>query len=399
MTRICCTSWKNSHADDNYLEEYELYYFRRISNSTCMFLLVVVLLFILAVLMYVRQPKFGSIPVGERLQRLQNSPHYSAGSFQNLNVTPNFTEGSGYVTVMREVLFGKDARATPAGVLPSVKTDLHALRPDENVLVWFGHSSYFLQVDGKRILVDPVLSGAASPLRFTMPSFAGTDIYTVADFPDLDYLFLSHDHWDHLDYTTIVGLKPKVGKVICSLGVGAHLERWGYTLSGILEKDWNETVLLDDGFTVHTVPARHFSGRGFVRNRALWTAYVLQTPSLRLFLGGDSGYDTHFVEIGATYGPFDLVMLECGQYNRNWKYIHMMPEEVVQAARELRAKRLFPVHWGKFPLAMHAWDEPILRVTAAAKNAGMPLVHPMIGEQVNLTNEEQVFSEWWVGIR
>lgn len=363
-----------------------------------MLLLITLLAFVLAVFIYLKQSKFGRTPSGERLERVKKSPHFREGAFQNLSPTPNFTEGATYPKVMREVLFGKKTRVKPAVALPALKTDLHALEPSDNVLVWFGHSSYFMQVDGKRILVDPVLSGAAAPIRSFMPSFKGTDVYAVADIPDIDYLFVSHDHWDHLDYPTIVQLKPRIGQVICSLGIAEHLERWGFEHSKIIEKDWNEAITLNDGFSAHTAPARHFSGRGLARNKALWTAFVLQTPTLRIFIGGDSGYDTHFAEIGAAHGPFDLVILECGQYNKNWKYIHMMPEEVVQAAQDLGAKRLLPVHWGKFPLSSHAWDEPMIRVTAAAKNAGMPLLHPLIGEKVDLNDEGQVFSAWWLGI-
>ncbi len=363
-----------------------------------MLFILSLLAFVLVTFIYLQQPKFGRTPSGERLERVKKSPHFREGAFQNLSPTPNFTEGATYPRVMREVLFGKKTRVKPAGILPALKTDLHALNPSENVLVWFGHSSYFMQIDGKRILVDPVLSGAAAPIRSFMPSFKGSDAYNVADIPDIDYLFISHDHWDHLDYPTIVALKPRIGRVICSLGIAEHLERWGFEPARIIEKDWNEAIALGDGFSAHTVPARHFSGRGLARNKALWTAFVLQTPTLRLFIGGDSGYDTHFAEIGAAHGPFDLVILECGQYNKNWKYIHMMPEEVVHAAQDLCAKRLLPVHWGKFPLSSHAWDEPMIRVMVAAKANGMPLLHPLIGEKVNLNEEEQAFSAWWVGI-
>ena len=363
-----------------------------------MLFILLPLAFVLVTYIYLQQPKFGSTPAGERLERVKKSPYFREGAFQNLNPTPNFTEGATYPKVMREVLLGKKTRVKPAGTLPALKTDLHALEPSENVLVWFGHSSYFMQIDGKRMLVDPVLSGAASPIRSFMPSFKGSDVYTAADIPDIDYLFISHDHWDHLDYPTIVQLQPRIGMVICSLGTAAHFERWGFEASRIIEKDWNEAIPLDDGFSAHTVPARHFSGRGFARNKALWTAFVLQTPTLRIFIGGDSGYDTHFTEIGAAHGPFDLVMLECGQYNKNWKYIHMMPEEVVSAAQDLRAKRLLPVHWGKFPLSSHAWDEPITRVNAAAEKAGLAIWYPMIGEKVDLKNETPVFFKWWEGL-
>jgi L-ascorbate metabolism protein UlaG (beta-lactamase superfamily) len=242
------------------------------------------------------------------------------------------------------------------------------------------------------------LSGGASPLSFTTRAFKGTDAYTVDDIPEIDYLFISHDHWDHTDHATLVKLKPKIKQVICGLGTGEHLEHWGYDVNKIVEMDWNEETTLDSGFVAHTVPARHFSGRAFQRNKSLWVSYVLHTPSLKIFIGGDSGYDTHFLEIGNNFGPFDLVILENGQYDKSWKYIHMMPEEVLQAAKDLRAKSLFPVHSAKFALANHAWDEPLKRITLLNSGLNMPLVTPLIGEPVNLADSTQRFSSWWEGI-
>jgi len=275
------------------------------------------------------------------------------------------------------------------------------LKLDSNidVLVWFGHSSYFIQIDGKKILVDPVLSGSASPLSFTTKAFKGSDPYKADDIPEIDYLFITHDHWDHLDYDTIIKLKPKIKKVICPLGLGENLEYWGYNPTIIIEKDWNEKIILDSSFTAYTVPARHFSGRSFQRNKSLWTAFVLHTPTFKFYIGGDGGYDTHFAEIGKTFGEFDLAILENGQYNDKWKYIHMKPEEVLQAAKDLKAKRLLPVHSSKFALALHPWNEPLKRITAANKQINLPLLTPIIGEQVKLKDSIQFFPEWWEGIQ
>lgn len=255
-----------------------------------------------------------------------------------------------------------------------------------------------MQIEGKRFLVDPVFSGSASPVPGTVKAFKGTDRYTVDDLPPVDYLVISHDHYDHLDYETIVKLKDKVKMVICGLGVGAHFEHWGYPAGKIIESDWNNTIPLDGGFRIHTTPARHFSGRGFTRNNTLWMSYVLQTPKKKIYIGGDSGYDTHFAEIGNQYGPIDLAILENGQYNLAWEAIHMLPEQVFQAAKDLKAKRLFPVHSSKFTLAMHAWDEPLTKVTAFAKAEAFPLVTPVIGEMVDLNDTAHVFPEWWKGL-
>ncbi|CAG5068519.1 hypothetical protein DYBT9623_01250 [Dyadobacter sp. CECT 9623] len=359
-----------------------------------MIFLVILALLVGGVLVFMQQPQFGRKPTGTRLERIKQSPNYRDGEFQNQSNTPALTEGSSYLKVLTKFFFGKSKFNIPGALIPSQKTDLLKLDPKENVLVWFGHSSYFMQIDGKTFLVDPVLSGSASPISFTTPSFKGSDVYTVADFPAIDYLLISHDHYDHLDYKTILELKPKVKQVITGLGTGEHFEYWGYEPSKVIEKDWDETVDLGAGFQIHITPGRHFSGREFARNKALWVSMVLQTPNKKIFIGGDSGYDQHFKKIGEQFGEFDLVLLECGQYNEAWKYIHMMPEEIVTAAKELHAKKLMPVHWAKFSLALHDWNEPIQRASLEAKKQNMPLVTPLIGQKVDLDGE-QVWEEWW----
>jgi L-ascorbate metabolism protein UlaG (beta-lactamase superfamily) len=359
-------------------------------------IIIIVLLFVIGWI-FMRQPQFGKLASGKRLELIMQSPHYKAGKFMNLHPTSNLAEDVSYFTVIKEFFFGKSKRSRPASPLPSEKTNLLTLEPNADVLVWFGHSSYFIQIDEKKILVDPVFSGHASPVSFTTKSFPGTDIYNTDDFPDLDYLFITHDHWDHLDYETLLKLKPKVKKIITALGVGAHLEYWGFDSSKIVEKDWDEEIILEDGFRACTTAARHFSGRGFSRDKSVWTSFVLETPTRKFFLGGDSGYDTHFAKIGADYGPFDLAILECGQYNRYWKYIHMMPEEMVQAGIDLQAKKILPVHWAKFSLSLHSWDEPIIRAKAEALTRNMILVSPLIGQSVNL-NDPIAFSSWWENI-
>ncbi len=359
-------------------------------------ILAVILFLVLVVYLFMQQPQFGRNPTGARLERIRQSPNYKNGQFQNLSPTPMLTEGASYFTVMKEFLFGDKARRTPADSLPGKKTDLLHLDPAEDLLIWFGHSSYFLQLDGRKFLVDPVFSGSASPVKFTTRSFQGSDRYSPEDFPEIDYLFITHDHWDHLDYETVKALEPKVKRVITGLGVGAHLERWGYSAGKITEKDWNEEFLPEEGFKVNTAPARHFSGRGFKSNASLWMSFILTTPSKRIYLGGDSGYDAHFKAIGEEFGPFDLVILENGQYDKSWKYIHMMPEEVVQAAQDLGAKMLFPGHWGKFSLSNHAWDEPVKRLTEEAKRKGMPVLHPLIGDTVILSGDFKKGTAWWM---
>jgi L-ascorbate metabolism protein UlaG (beta-lactamase superfamily) len=244
-----------------------------------------------------------------------------------------------------------------------------------------------------------VFSGNASPVPGTVKSFKGTDVYTAADLPAIDYLFISHDHYDHVDYETLLAQKDKIGKVICGLGVGAHFEHWGYPASKIIERDWNEKIDLGGGFVAYTTPARHFSGRGFARNNTLWLSYVLQSPTLKIFIGGDGGYDTHFADIGSRFGPIDLAILDNGQYDAAWRYIHTLPDEVLKAARDLKARRLFPVHSSKFVLANHPWDEPLAKITELNQAYHFPLVTPMIGEIVRLDEVDQPFKQWWVGVK
>jgi L-ascorbate metabolism protein UlaG (beta-lactamase superfamily) len=353
----------------------------------------------IAIFLFIKLPMFGALASGERLERIKKSPQFKNGSFANINNTPDLTEGVSIPTVLWDFLTRGSDEKTPKNPIPSKKTDLSTIGLEENVLIWFGHSSYFIQLDGVRILVDPVFSGAASPISFTTPAFAGTDIYTVDEFPAIDYLIISHDHWDHLDYKTVMELKPKVGKVICGLGVGAHFERWGFPLEQLVELDWHDDLQLADSMKLTALPERHFSGRGFSRNKSLWCSYAIQSANFSIFIGGDSGYDNHFAEIGTAFGEFDLAILENGQYNKNWKYIHMMPEETILAAKDLNAKALMPVHSGKFALSMHAWYEPLTEVSALNKETGLPLVTPMIGEKVVLGEKFPNYEKWWENVR
>lgn len=362
-----------------------------------MFVLPILIVFFLVfIFLFLNHPQFGKRPTGKDLERIQKSPNFANNSFQNLSHTPDLTEGVTFFEVLKEFIFNKNELKRPSQQIPTLKTDLLHLNPTENIVVWFGHSSYFIQIDGKKILVDPVLSPTASPVSFTTKAFEGTNIYTTDDFPEIDYLFISHDHWDHLDYQTIKKLKPKIQKVITGLGTGSHFRHWGFDPSIILEYDWNETSTLDDGFVVTVVPSRHFSGRSFRRNKALWVSFVLQTPSAKLFLGGDSGYDSHFKAIGDEFGPFDLVFLENGQYDKSWKYIHMTPDQVLQAANDLQAKVLFPVHSCKFVLANHNWDEPLSRISELVQhnNTALLLITPLIGEKTPI-NKNKIFPKWW----
>lgn len=342
--------------------------------------------------------EFGKNPWGQRLERIKKSSNYKNGQFHNLNHTPAFGKNYTMSKVIYERLFKKYPRLRPTDSIPTNKTNIHQINPKENLLIWFGHSSYFIQIEGVKILVDPVFSKNASPIPNTAKPFKGTDVFGVEDFPSIDYLFISHDHYDHLDYKTVWALRDKVESVVCGLGVGSHLEYWGYQSEKIIERDWYEQINIKHGCNIFIEPARHFSGRGLVRNKTLWVSFVLKSPSLTLFLGGDSGYDTHYKAIGNKYGPFDLAILENGQYNEAWPYIHETPEEVLKAAQDLKAKRILPVHSSKFRLATHSWDEPLIKLSKLNESYNFQLVTPIIGEIVNLEMEDQKFKKWWEGM-
>lgn len=353
--------------------------------------LVVLLYFIIT-----SQEVFGAEAKGKRLERMQQSKHFKNKQFQNLSHTPSLAEGHSMPEVMYDFFFKKkNPLLKPLKNIPSIHTNLKNFPKDQDVFVWLGHSSYYIQTDGVSFLIDPVLSLYGSPFKFFNKAFSGADIFKPEDIPNLDYLVITHDHYDHLDYPTVKALKDRVGKVILPLGVGAHLERWGYKEEQLIEEEWDAEVVLKNNIKITYTPARHFSGRKVKRNVTLWTSYVLETPTKKVFLGGDSGYDTHFKMIGEKYGPFDYAIIENGQYNEAWKYIHALPEDVVQACIDLKAKNIIPVHSSKFALALHAWNEPLEKVTTLGKDKNLHILTPLIGEPVDLNKSDNQFKTWW----
>lgn len=351
----------------------------------------------LLVFLFFQHPQFGKLPTGKQLERIKQSANYNKGQFWNQVATPALAKNTNYWMVITKLLFQATPRKRPTAALPTLKTDLKNLSPHENVLVWFGHSSYFIQAEGLKILVDPVLSCNASPLPFGTRCFKGTNTYSAADFPQIDYLLITHDHWDHLDYPSVKKLKPKISMVIGGLGTAAHFRAWGFEPDSIKEMDWYEQRDLKKGSSLHVLPARHFSGRTLRRNPSLWVSFCLSTSKRKLYLGGDSGYGPHFKAIGERLGPFDLAILENGQYNPDWRYIHLLPEQFYPAANDLRAKSVLPVHHSKFSLARHSWDEPLKAVAAARKSRDPRLLTPRIGEKVNL-DVPQDYDAWWESI-
>ncbi len=333
-------------------------------------------------------PGFGRLPRGERRERVLNSPNYRDGQFRNLEPSPLMADGKGLVHSMLEFLFGKKEGLRPDHPITAVRTDLRSLAPDSDLVVWFGHSSYLVQTDGRRALVDPVFLSAA-PLSFLNRPFKGADLYRPEDMPDIDYLVITHDHWDHLDHGTVKALMPRIRAVVCPLGVGEHFEYWGFPKERIVELDWHEQASLDDGFAVRCLPARHFSGRGLKSNQSLWGSFLLQAPSRKIYIGGDGGYGKHFAEIGREFPDIDLAVLENGQYNEAWRYIHILPGQLAQAAKDLGAKQVLTVHHSKYALARHRWDEPLKTEATLAADTTLHVLRAEIGEVVPLAAPQE----------
>ncbi|MCX8004004.1 MAG: MBL fold metallo-hydrolase [Burkholderiaceae bacterium] len=329
-------------------------------------------------------PKFGAEPEGERLERARRSPQYADGEFRNPVPTPVLVEGQSTLAIIVNAALDPAPNLRPTEPVPVVRTDLKALDPRRDTIVWLGHSFFFVLFAGQRILVDPVFSPYAAPVPFSNRAFEGTTLYAADDLPDIDLLLITHDHWDHLDYDTITALQPKVAKALVPLGVGAHLEHWGYAPGQIDEADWYDTLSVEPGFDVHVVPARHYSGRLLTRNKTLWAGFVLESSGRRLLFGGDSGYGPHYEEIGRRFGGFDLVALDMGQYDPRWPLIHMTPEEAAQAAVDLNAQALLPAHVGRFSIARHPWNEPFERISRASAGKPYRLLTPPIGGVVHV---------------
>ena len=352
---------------------------------------------------FVHTAQFGHAPTGDRLARVKASPHYQNGQFQNLVPVPVMVEDPSLPRENRIVstakfLFGDKSALSPKSPLLTKKTDLFSLPRTQDAVVWMGHSSFYLQLAGRRILVDPVFGDYASPLFFINRAFAGSNVYQAADIPPLDALVLSHDHWDHLGYPTVMALKDKVAQVVCPLGVGEYFEQWGFDPAIIHDEDWGTEIPLYDNLKIYVLPSQHLSGRFLTPNPTLWAGFAFVTPTRKVYYTGDGGYGEHFKAIGAQFGGFDLVLAECGQYNLAWHYIHMLPEETAQAMVDVRAKNVLPVHNAKFALARHPWEEPLVRLKAASEDKPYHLLTPEIGTCVTLPATEEDFPAWWQAI-
>jgi L-ascorbate metabolism protein UlaG (beta-lactamase superfamily) len=335
----------------------------------------------------------GKNPSAAAQQQFMKLDNYRKGQFHNLEAAALSFREARLGRMLLDYL-RKPSTVTPTRPIPSVRTDLRRLTADAPTVVWFGHSSYLIASRGLRILVDPVFSGYASPFSFSVKAYAGANEYGVEDLPPIDVLVITHDHYDHLDYQTITQLRGRVRRIIAPLGVGSHLGYWGLNAGIITELNWHETAVLADGVHLTATPAQHMSGRGVAPQRTLWASYVLVLHGYHLFLGGDSGYGSHFRAIGEQYGPFDVALLENGQYNELWHAVHTLPPETARAAQDLRARMLLPVHWAKFTLGYHPWNEPIQLLLPESDRLGVPVTVPRIGEPYTL-GAPALRAAWW----
>lgn len=315
------------------------------------------------------------------------------GSYRNLDKTPIKEDFSSLLGDLYGYL--KATNTQPSKPLPIAVANTNSMvDPTKDYLTWFGHSALRLETAGKTLLLDPMLGEWVAPVPFLGHRFPYKDYHPVSEIGDVDLVVYSHDHYDHLDYDTFLALKDRVKHYLVPIGVGAHLREWGVPAEEITELDWWESAELA-GCDFTLTPARHFSGRATgTRNKSLWGGFAIRTSlDHHLFFGGDSGYGRHFKEIGKRLGPFDVTMLDCGQYHDRWKNVHMLPEEALRAHADLGGVSLLPIHWGAFSLSDHSWSEPAERIVAADdKNV---VISPMVGQRFDLDLVEKCKSEWW----
>ena len=358
-----------------------------------------------SVVYFLASRQFGALPSGERLERFKKSPQFDADAGRFRNQNPRDFQGEmNFVEMLKGFIFGKEIRV-PTEPLPSQRPDLEKLMVetgDKNIfrLTWLGHSSVLTRIANQTILIDPTLSKRVSPVALFGGRFQAQPL-KVEELPEIDTVLLSHDHYDHLDYDSIVKLealrKPK--QYLVPLGVGARLESFGVSPEKIRELDWWDSVSFE-GLEIVATPAQHFSGRGMGDSlRTFWCGFSIRTPDFSIYYTGDTGYHTPFKEIGERLGPHDFALVESGQYNQLWRYVHLLPEEVVQAAIDAKVSQIMPLHWGMYTLSFHDWFDPIETVTNLSEAKGVFVHTPTLGQIVEIkkgsTPPEGTYKKWW----
>lgn len=339
-------------------------------------------------------PAFGGNPTKEQKDNYKRFGNYIDGKFVNAVPTSLFMRSSESSSATDD---SKDLN--PTAKISVEPINWNKIKSEKDSLTWFGHSAFLISIDNKKILLDPIFSPIASPV-----SFVGVNRYKysedmaniIDEMPPIDAVFISHDHYDHLDYQSIIKLKSKASHFFVPLGVSAHLIRWGIPKEKITELNWWDEMEYQ-GLSVTLTPSRHFSGRGILNsNTTLWGGWAVLGKKSRLYYSGDGGYGPHFKEIGKKYGPFDMTIIEGGQYDQRWAEMHMIPEQSVKASLDVNGNNMMLMHWGGFTLANHGWKEPIERALNAAKEKEVNLIVPKIGETVQLDSDLHIpISSWW----
>ena len=360
----------------------------------------------LSVLTLAISEQFGEIPKGIHLEKVEASPHYHLERSMFVNRRPDILDTMNVGERFFADPFGTDEpnflfnsnETVPAGPLPEIRNpNLTAFMQSDEVIkfIWLGHSTILLSIEGQVILIDPIFSDHAAPLPIAAKRFQPPAI-SLEDLPPIDHIIISHDHYDHLDMDTVKYFIGKDISFLAPLGVGSHLRYWGVDAAQITELDWWEEAQFG-ALTFAATPSQHFSGRIGVmhNNKTLWASWVIKSKSQSVFFSGDSGYDTHYKDIGKAYGPFDLIFMENGQYNEAWRAVHNMPDEVISAFQDLGGEYLVPVHWGMFDLSVHNWYDPPNEVTKRAQDANIKLITPRIGQLINL-DKPSLFDKWWL---
>ncbi|HPF07661.1 MAG TPA: MBL fold metallo-hydrolase [Spirochaetota bacterium] len=341
---------------------------------------------------------FGTKPGNDDMLRVEQSPNYNREQRKFINRRPGIVkENMDSNFKFRDIIewLKGPENGVPGMALPEIKPDMKKFTEysQDPKVIWFGHSSILLNIAGKNILIDPVFSDHASPFNFMVKRFQ-KPVLNLSELPEIDYIVISHDHYDHLDMKTVKFFKDKHAEFILALGTGSHLRGWGIDSQRITELDWwGKTEKGNIEFIA--APAQHFSGRSFSgRDSTLWASWIIKAGKMNIFFSGDSGYDTHFKDIGRKYGPFDLAFIETGQYNEKWREVHMLPDEAAQAYFDLNARRYFPIHWGMFELALHPWYQPASDISKEADSRKINLITPMLGEIITIDKGLKT-GRWW----
>ncbi|MEM9917302.1 MAG: MBL fold metallo-hydrolase [Bacteroidota bacterium] len=343
--------------------------------------------------------QFGGKATQEHIKQYEKSENWRDGCFQNLEETMLSTSLWKVPSMIYKQLNSRKEQRPPRfiPVLPFDKDKF--LAPASNArFIWYGHSVILMRINDKTILVDPMLGPDTTPIApISTKRFSEKTLNLIDDFPAVDLVIFTHDHYDHLDLASIQKLKGKVKQYFVAMGVKRHLVHWGIPAESITEFDWWDSKLWEE-VSITFTPTRHFSGRGLSdRMKSLWGGWVFKTASENIWISGDGGYGKHFKEIGERLGPFDFAFMECGQYNDDWHDIHLFPDESVQAAIDARAKKIMPIHWAGFPLSyQHSWTEPAEEFVQAATNHQMAYSLPVVGQLFEASSSNT--EKWWLAL-